>query len=609
MRRGIVGGWVQLGLALSIASCHGCNSHPFVPYSIDGEVPSSAVDAEVEAEALDAGSLADARVTLAPPSSARWSLDGLSLVAPEGKVFVLGVTGDFDGDGRSAAVTIVRDATAPDLGEAVVYKVDASGALRGVPLGGPAKAPLDPSCSATPRLARVGPHAALVELAAVCAERSTGEASRWLSVLDVRGTPRLLASATVLDPEGTPKLTLDAESADFDKDGRDDLELKVTLEGGGPPFEPGPKVSAVVRWLDRPTGLSREASEPEASLHAIATAAMVRAQKPKEAAGVPILVRQARMLFVAICAEGRVPRLTHVLGDHPIQCGTSHALEELSLAETRAYATLGDPLRAAAALDLASGPPATRTAARVTEAKGWIEKVAPPVQAATLRAVMAVPESDRARPPAWGALAFDPSGKLLVRTPVGVVRVDPVQGDEADATGVAKWRSEVLSADGSRRFLDVYDACDGFALRATVASVAGNDVRDIPLPVEPKVGPRCEGARGIAVRALPTAWGPLGLEAVALGFPVLLAPDLTRAVPLESPLGQPVTPGAPRSPDGRTLVVPTQEGILVTGARSRLLRARELEGAYSELYDCTVSDDATRVACIRGGRAFVGLWP
>jgi hypothetical protein len=578
-----------------------------VPYSIDGETP-PAQDAEAEAAMpLDAASFGDARVLTAPPGASRWTLDGLSLVAPEGKVFALGMTGDWSGDATQGAVVVVHDSTQPDMGEAWVYRGSTSGVESGVKVGAWPTLPLDPSCSPTPRLARIGPHAALVELAAVCAERASG--GRWIGVVDLKGTPRVLAAAMVSEPPEAPRLTVDAESWDFDKDGLDDLLLRVTLEGGGPPFEPGPKVSAVVRWLDRPTGLSRQADEPEASFHALASLAMAHAQKPKEAASVPILVRQARALFVAMCAEGRAPRLTHVLGDHPIACGTSHALEELALAETRAYVTLGDALRATAALDLAGGAPSTRTAARIAEAKGWIEKFAMPLSAVTLRAVLAVPESVRARPPAWGALAFESTGKLLVRTPVGVVRVDPVQGDEADAAGVAKWRSEVLSSDGAQRFLDVYDACDGFALRATLASTAGNDVKDVALPLAPKIGPRCEGARGIAVRALPVAWGPLGLETLAEGFPVLVLPDATHAVPLDTPLGGPVVAGAPRSPDGKSLVVPTNEGILVTGARTRLLRAKELDGGYSELYDCVVSDDTTRVACIRGGRAFVGIWP
>jgi hypothetical protein len=515
----------------------------------------------------------------------------------------------FEGDRGLDVVTVVGDEIQPDVGEVWVYSAGPAGARAPVRVGGPPISPLDPSCSGTPRLARIGPRAAIVELGSVCAERSARASSRWLGIIGLWGAPRLVGAVTVVDPDGAPNLTVGAEASDLDGDGRDDLLLRVTLEGGGPPFEPGPKVSAVVRWFDRPTGLSREATEPETSLRALASVAVAHASKLKDAAGVPILVHQARALFRALCAEGRSPRLTHVFGDHPIQCGSSRALEELALAETRAYVTMGDPLRAAAALEAAGEASATRTPARVTEAEGWIEKMAPPVLASSLRAVLAVPGNPRQRPPAWGALTFEPSGSLLVRTLAGVVRVDPALGDETETSGVAPWRSEVVSPDDTRRFLDCYDPCDGFALRATIASTAGNDAKDIALPIDPKIGARCEGERGIAVRATPLAWGPLGLEFLALGFPVLVSSDLSHAVPLERSLGQPATPGAPRSPDGATLAVPTREGILVTGRRPRLLRAKELDGAYPELYDCAVSDDAARVACIRGGRAFVGIWP
>jgi hypothetical protein len=334
---------------------------------------------------------------------------------------------------------------------------------------------------------------------------------------------------------------------------------------------------------------------------------MTRASKPKDAASVPLLVHQARALYVALCAEGGAPRLTRVMGDHPIQCGASRALEELTLAEARAYVTLGDPLRAAGALDSSGLSPATHTAARIAEAQGWIERLAPASLATALRTVLAVPFSEHGRTAAWGALAFEPSGKLLVRTPAGVARVDPVTGDESDAAGVAPWKSEVVSPDGSSRLTTVIDPCDGFALRSTLASADGHE-KAVLLPIAPRIGTRCEGTRGVAARVLPVAWGALGLEIIASGFPVLVAPDLSRAAPLTQPLGQPVTLGAPRSPDGKTLVVPTTGGILVLGARARLLRAKELDGAYGELYDCVVSDDGTRVACVRGGRAFVGMW-
>jgi hypothetical protein len=89
---------------------------------------------------------------------------------------------------------------------------------------------------------------------------------------------------------------------------------------------------------------------------------------------------------------------------------------------------------------------------------------------------------------------------------------------------------------------------------------------------------------------------------------VLIAPDLAHASALVAPLSDTAHPGAPRSPDGKTLVVPTTLGLVVRGARTRIYRAKELDGAYSELRDCAVSNDASAVACVRGGRAFVGIW-
>jgi hypothetical protein len=87
-----------------------------------------------------------------------------------------------------------------------------------------------------------------------------------------------------------------------------------------------------------------------------------------------------------------------------------------------------------------------------------------------------------------------------------------------------------------------------------------------------------------------------------------------------APLEQPWQPGSPRSPNGKMIVVPTPQGIALTrrdyvladaghvGGATRMLRAKELEGGYIELQGCTVNDEGTAVACVRGGRAFVGTW-
>jgi hypothetical protein len=72
---------------------------------------------------------------------------------------------------------------------------------------------------------------------------------------------------------------------------------------------------------------------------------------------------------------------------------------------------------------------------------------------------------------------------------------------------------------------------------------------------------------------------------------------------------QPFVHGAPRSPNGRVFVYPTSIGLVVRDGKTRLYRAKELDGGYAELRDCAVSDDAKRVACVRSGRVYIGTWP
>ncbi|MDP9036408.1 MAG: hypothetical protein M3O50_16530, partial [Myxococcota bacterium] len=254
-------------------------------------------------------------------------------------------------------------------------------------------------------------------------------------------------------------------------------------------------------------------------------------------------------------------------------------------------------------------PPAARTAARLSEAQRWITSLAPVALARSVRAVAAVPLLGRAHMPAWGALAFESSGKLLVHTRSGVVRVDPDAGDEQDADGVSEWRTAVASPDGTMRWIETYDPCDGLPLHATFSPPSGDDLRDVVLPVAPQLGDHCDGARGAPARALAVAWGPAGLQAIVEGDPVLVSPDLVHASELAAFVDQPAVPGAPRSPDGRLLVVPTGAGLFVRGPEgARLLRASELDGTYAELRDCAVSNDGTHVGCIRDGKAWVGAW-
>jgi hypothetical protein len=221
----------------------------------------------------------------------------------------------------------------------------------------------------------------------------------------------------------------------------------------------------------------------------------------------------------------------------------------------------------------------------------------------------------------WGALRFEPGGGLLVRTLAGVVRVDPVHGDEVEAAGVLAWGVNVASPDGKLRLEGAYAPCgplrtavEASLVAAEGVAVDGGDATSIALPIAVPLTPRCTAAAAARepVPAIAVAWGASGLEAVVMGEPTLILPGASKASPLRDLGAEAVTPGSPRSPDGATLVVPTSQGLLVratAGAKARLLRAKELDRGYGELRDCTVSDDASRVACVRGGVAFVGVWP
>ncbi len=600
---------IALASAFALAGCKGCkNEHPYVPYSIGEGGADDAGDKPVVTSAPDdGGAFLEQPADKAPPNASEWALGGVNVRAPAGSVFELGLARDLDGDGATDVVAITRLAATPgDPGTLVFYKSTPQGMTQSSPIAtGPL--PTTGQCTATRRLAQVGKRSVLVELGQKCATQPTRDPSRWIAVLAFTPSARTHFSASVIDPPNAPVLFFNVDASDRDGDTIDDVVVRVSIEGGGGPLEPLSRTTAKLGWFDRPAGMSRDGDDPDGSLRLLSATAQALAAKPKEAAGVPPRVRAIRALYAALCNDGGAPRLTRVLGDAPLSCGNSRALEEAGLAEVRAYATLGDALMATTALSRAQLAPATKTSSRGKDAEGWILQASPPVSATSVRQVAAVPLIERGRQPAWGALAFEASGKLLVRTANGVVRMDPETGDELDARDVSPWSMAVVSPDGGSRFIEAYNACDGLVLHATLAPTTDGDMTDVELPIVPALGGRCVGSKGEPVSATPIAWGQAGLEAIVDGSLILVSPQ-GRASVLQSLMNQPLSLGAPRSPDGKVLVAPTSLGIVVRGAKSRTLRAPELDGAYAELRDCAVSDDEARVACVRAGHAFVGLW-
>jgi hypothetical protein len=610
----VMSGRVRNVLALSclvLAGCRSCkNEHPYVPYAISDEAGETDVVLDGGEEATTA-SPHETSATQAPPGTSTWTTGGVTIVAPAGLIFELAVVRDFDGDGKSDVAALARkNGDDGDLGSLLYYHADASGLAAPITVApSPTLAPPGASCISKRRMSAIGRHSLYLELGAQCTAPSAKDPSRQISVWTLHTQPRVHLSAQVIDPPGAPKLSFYVDASDADGDGLDDVLLHASVEGGDAPFEPLPRAEATIRWFDRPAGMSRDPDGPDGSLRVFAAGLAMRAAKSKDAPQVLAQARAVRVLWSALCGDSRAPRVVHLFGGAPITCGASRALEEAGLAEARANAVLGNALGAIVALDRAQIPPATKTAQRAHDAETWIGLVAPVTQATQVRAIAAVPDTSRSTTPAWGALAFESSGKLLVRTAAGVVRVDPDQGDESDASDQKTWGQAVVSPDGSQRFTEAFEPCDGGPLHATFASTADgtSDTTDILLPIASHTLSRCTNAKGTAAPVVPLASGNGGLEAIVAGEPILVTAG--HASRLVAALGQPTPRGSARSPDGKTLAYATSLGILVQGpTKSRLLRATTLDGTYGEQRDCTASDDGTHVACVRAGRAWVATF-
>ncbi|MDB4942243.1 MAG: hypothetical protein JWP97_1777 [Labilithrix sp.] len=616
---GLVSRVLVTALALGSAGCgKACNrDHPYVPYSVGDETrPPATADGGSAASALDGGDLGIDGGTpaalaepalLAPEHATTWRVGDLELAAPPGRELVMAIVRDLDGDGKNDALAIVRS-PAPagkpsEVGPAEIV-FQPAGAPPRVLVTAPAPR-TDVSCTPIARLERIGPRSALAEVGAACA---SGGAARALYVVRLARDPAVAFDLGIVDPPSAPRLAVDVDGADRDHDGIDDVTLHLTIEGGGPPFEPGPKLTAKVAFFDRSAGPSRDTEEPDASLRAIASHLASRAGKAKDAATVPVAVQQMRMLYRAMCVEGGAPRLVKVGGTvGAVTCGSSKPLEDAGVAEVRAFVTLGDSVRATAAAETAQIAPATRTKAGNAEIDKLLAQVAPIVQARSARVLGVAVPAARAAHPEWGPLAFEPSGKLLVRSASGVQRVDPDTGDATDAEQPA-WPTQVLAPDGKSRWLEAYHACEGVALRATFAPTGDEgEMRDVLLPVAPPLGSRCAGGRGEAAATLPIAWGPRGLEVLVAGQPLLVRPEAGSATVMASLLGEMPPFGSPRSAGGRALAVATPTGVLVKAGRSVRYRAPEL-APYAELRQCTTVDDASRIACAKRGKVVVATF-
>ncbi|MCZ7686418.1 MAG: hypothetical protein M5U28_49745 [Sandaracinaceae bacterium] len=597
--------WLAITAALVASGCGSCEGEQ-VPFGLDAG-RGAAVDHEPQG-----GEPSRARPTQRtfPDGTRRVDVEGAALEV-DGSIRAL-YADDLDRDGDRDALVLVAGA---DGSLRLLFAQRDASAFAAPRLLDDAP-PAEGCAIEEPSLEPLGAGWLLVRASVACA--ATPAASRhelWVVGLD--RAPRALEHLAVLDAEGRAEgeVELALAAADRDEDGHEDLvvTLSLTLEGAASP------VAIELPWLDRPSGLARDGTEPERTFAERARDALrlLRRTPDRALAG----SRGVAALHAALCREPGRARLR--VGDADgIDCGRSDGAGRAATTIVRALAARGELLEALSALEAMSGAGLAIDDERRQAAQDAIAQ-APATAGLTLR------EGPAHRAPSWSALhlsalAFLDEDRLLLRG--DSPRVYTISsGEEAPADpSLAELR--ILDPSGAFAVAAVERRCQGHVLRVIDASalVAGQAVgapRSTPLLAtrEAPAGAPCPDLTPAlrrddgGFRVL--GWAPQGVVA-ARGAELTVVPLDLSAAPAgpPSPLASGTLPPAPLPPgaitaDGRWLVELRGAGVVVhrvsPAAPPALLWPEGWAAREGVASDPAISPSGRRVAVLRGGRVLL----
>jgi hypothetical protein len=604
-----------LSFALSFAAgCDGCrSSKPYTPYTLS-DSPSAAPST---GEPANTGAPAQGTTAAASPADAgppfpvvhgaeppgdgkRWTLEGdTAVLSPVGRTFGVGLVVDIDGDGKRDLIAWARapDGLRGELWFAPGNKPESARTIAALPQGLSA-----PGCSARADLTQVGPRSVVFDFEPRCGERARDKAIRWVTVL------RLPAPALGALPEiglelrlGAPlegeSLQIAVDPRDRDGDGRDDISAVVTLSGAPRPFPTaGATAAATLAFFDRPAGLSRDPSEPETSLKALAARLVADARRKTTAPRVALATLALRRLYTLLCEETGRPLVTTSGG--PIRCGASRALEDAAVAEIEAARTLGDPISAMAALARLDALGVHRK-----DVDALIAKSIPQSTATALYKTTAAPQIEPS--PAFGPLAFDAGGDLFVHTQNKVLRVDRTSFSETPIDAPVRWPTRLSYPvdDPAWKLVTIEQRCNEPTLIARFESGKPGAVSTLELPLPIAIPPRCTPSPRVAAELLgaSTQGALVAVGADLFALPLSSPPSPALAESLALPPGATVELGAGRSPDGGSLAISTARGLLVVTVKgsNRNATARlwtGIDAGAARL--CVPSNGGNRIACV-----------
>jgi hypothetical protein len=602
-------------VALASGGCDGChNGKPYTPYTLsDGpsatpHASSAASVAAVPGSAavpIDAG-LADAQAfpsfaivqgTPPPADGKSWPLDdAVVATAPIGRTFAAGLVLDMDGDGKRDLLAWSR---APDGLRGELWFAPGSNVASARTLAAMPEGLAGPGCSVAAQIAQVGPRTLVLDVAPRCGG-AHDKAVHWVAVLRLvdASAPELGLELRLAAPAAGEALQVAIDARDRDGDGRGDVLATITLTGAPHPFpSAGAQASASLAFFDRPTGLSRDPVEPEASFKAFAASLVADGRRKTTAPRIAGAALALRRLHGFLCDEGGKAVISTSAG--PVHCGDARALEDAGMAEVEAALNLGEPLGALGALARLEAMGVHRK-----DVDALVAKNIPTVTAKAAHKTTAAPAIERS--PAFSPLAWNSAGDLLVHTVDRVIRVDRVAFAEAPIDAALTWPSRLVFPVGAAaptwKLVAVERRCDEPVLYARLES------GDVALPIA--TPPRCTPSDHVVADLLGAsdqgALLAIGADVVAIPLAAPIKPALPES--LAPAAGAAVELGAARAPNGTTIAVRTDRGVFVATVKSgtrvakgKLWAGGDLDGAYL----CVPSNGAERLACVTGSTATI----
>ncbi len=491
-------------LSAATASCDGCSKHkPFVPFDLEAG-PARAVphaDGDAAASSPAAVPIVDAGHLEVPASTL--VVDGLVFQAPDGRLLTDVVSqGDAHG---GALLAIARDAAGlkPDTVVAYAYDKRNAGAPVTVAEGPPI--PADERCVQDARIRFSGRSSAVARWRLRCPSDVASEPASVLAVVEVGPRPAVRLRVAFRDPVLDMPLDLDADAADADEDGQDDLALTVRVEPKAP-YTRAP-TPVVFKWLARAAGASPVPGASSEAWRGLARDLAARAEERNP--GVFDAIAGARTLVDALC--GSAPTVRVEVGGRLEPCDAKGLGATLDALERKALVARNDALLWAAFL--ATNPPPSP---EVTLLEKGLAKSAPE---------RALREVRREEPSAEGDATVD-----------------------AGATAPAL---DAAPGAGAFTLESVEDRCTG-SLSARVARAGLSFDVTLPLRSERRRG---EGS-GCAIEAIASG----AHRVVASSDHALVALVRGRLIAIEAVIGDAADAGGADAPIAR-LAFPSSEGV------------------------------------------------